>query len=82
MLSKKKLLKLYEGVTIDFGKRWEEGWDHHPKSVALFEHLRALDFHCNGDFFDWKVGGDGDNGEELMYALDVYFDRLDKVTND
>jgi hypothetical protein len=27
---------------------------------------------------DWKTGGDGDNGEELMYHLDAFFEMLDK----
>jgi len=26
----------------------------------------------------WKVGGDGDIGEELMYQMDAFFELLDK----
>jgi len=36
------------------------------------------DFKFNNDYFCWKIGGDGDNGEELMYELDEYFAAKDK----
>lgn len=26
-----------------------------------------------------KVGGDGDNGEQLLYLMDAFFEMLDKV---
>jgi hypothetical protein len=29
--------------------------------------------------FDWKTGGDGDNGETLMYQMDAFFEMLDKA---
>ena len=35
---------------------------HNPKSVELFEFISTLDFE-NGDYFCFKSGGDGDNGE-------------------
>jgi hypothetical protein len=81
-LSKAKLKKLYKGIELDFEKRWEKDLDHHPKAMELMDHLMALDFHCNNDSFCWKRGGDGDNGEELLYALDCYFERLDKEASD
>jgi len=31
------------------------------------------------DHFCWKSGGDGDNGEQLMYQLDVLFERQDRI---
>lgn len=68
----------YADIETDFEVRWEEGREHHPKSEELFEHLKALDF-ANEDYFNWKCGGDGDNGEELMYALDCYFERRDAL---
>jgi hypothetical protein len=36
-----------------------------------------LDFIFLDDYFCFKSGGDGDNGEQLMYLLDIYFDELD-----
>ena len=66
-------------VNTDVEHRWENGIDHHPKSVELAKHLEALD---KEDFFCWKFGGDGDNGEELMYHLDAYFELQDKLKED
>jgi hypothetical protein len=43
---------------------------HHPKTIRLYERLVELDVD---DYFDFKSGGDGDNGEELMKLLDLYF---------
>ena len=31
--------------------------------------------------FYWKQGGDGDNGEALMYELDAFFELLDIENN-
>jgi hypothetical protein len=57
----------------DINKRWEQGIPHHPKSIELYKFIADLDFK-NGDSFCFKCGGDGDNGEDLMYLLDVYFE--------
>ena len=67
-----------KGVNYDVGQRWEKGVDHRPESLELFKRMAAIDFHYNDDYFCWKSGGDGDNGESLMYLLDIYFDELDK----
>ena len=61
-----------------FDKRWEEGMDHHPKSIVLMEHIKEVDFHQGGDSFCWKTGGDGDNGETLMYEMDSFFEGQDE----
>lgn len=66
-------------VELDINKRWEEGIDHHPKSVALFKKLADIDFRLGGDFFGWKSGGDGDNGEHLMYEMDIIFETEDEI---
>jgi hypothetical protein len=29
------------------------------------------------DYFCWKTGGDGDNGETLMYQMDAFFELFD-----
>jgi len=58
--------------------RWEDGIDHHPMSVRLMDFLALHDYHDYNDFFCWKKGGDGDNGEELMYEMDAFFEMLEK----
>ena len=59
------------GVCTDINKRQEEGQPHHVLSVALVETLKLLDFEVGGDAMCLKTGGDGDNGEHLMYLLDM-----------
>ena len=66
-----------DGVEYDIGKRWNDGIDHHPRSIALFERLMEIDFNLCDDYFCWNKGGDGDNGETLMYELDILFDEDD-----
>jgi hypothetical protein len=61
-------------VELDINKRWEAGTAHHPKSIALFESLRRIDWVNGNDYFEWKAGGDGDNGEHFMYELDIHFE--------
>ena len=34
-------------------------------------------FYDNSDYFCWKTGGDGDNGEILAFVLDIYFEEQD-----
>lgn len=62
------------GIEKNIGRRWEAGTPHHPKSIALGRRLGALDFE-NGDALCLKFGGDGDNGETLMYLLDIIFEQ-------
>ena len=64
-------------VERDINRRWELGLPHHPKSEELFNALDHIDFKYGGDYFKWHSGGDGDNGEHLMYELDIYFECLD-----
>ena len=66
-----------EGVEYDINKRWEEGFDHHPRSLELLKKIQDVDFIWNNDYFQWKYGGDGDNGEFLMYVLDIIFEEQD-----
>lgn len=61
----------------DLNKRWEEGVPHHPRAVALYKQLAEADYVLGGDAFNFKAGGDGDNGEHLMYLLDVIFEAED-----
>ena len=66
-----------DGVEYDINKRWEEGIDHHPKSYELMGKIMDVDYIFCSDFFCWKNGGDGDNGEFLMYELDIIFEEQD-----
>jgi hypothetical protein len=59
--------------------RWEDDIEHHPKSREIMEFISDHDFFDYNDYFCWKYGGDGDNGEALMYQLDAYFETLDKM---
>lgn len=61
-------------VETDITKRWEQGIEHDPRSEELVRSIADLDFKYGKDFFNFKVGGDGDNGEHLMYLLDIYYE--------
>lgn len=62
-----------------FNRRWEDGVPHDPRTKTLFEGVADLDFRLNSDFFCWKWGGDGDNGEVFMFVLDEYLQRRDEA---
>ena len=57
--------------------RWGTGMDHHPMSERLMAFLEEHDIRDYSDTFCWKTGGDGDNGEDLMYEMDAFFELLD-----
>lgn len=57
--------------------RWAQNLDHHPMSKRLMDFIALHDFFDYGDYFCWKTGGDGDNGEALMYEMDAFFELLD-----
>ncbi len=65
-------------VEYNITKRWEDGTDHHPKSVELYNAIATLDFEHGSDSFCFKSGGDGDNGEHLMYLMDIFFEEMDE----
>lgn len=56
--------------------RWAEGREHHPMSIRLMAFLAEYDLRDYNNSFCWKTGGDGDNGETLMYQLDAFFELL------
>jgi len=80
MSTKKQALEDYKKAK-DLGlieiDRWGEGKEHHPMSQRIARFLFELDFNDYDDYFCWKSGGDGDNGETLMYELDTFFEMLD-----
>ena len=59
--------------------RREDGIEHHQKSEQLMKFLAEHDLHDYDDYFCWKTGGDGDNGETLMYEMDTFFESLDQI---
>lgn len=60
----------------EIDRRWEDGVPHDPRSEELYENIARIDYEAD-DIFDWKSGGDGDNGEQLMYLLDIHFAEQD-----
>lgn len=69
------------GVEYDINKRWQEGIPHHPNSIELMNRISNIDFVWMDDYFCWKTGGDGDNGEAMMYLMDIAFEEKDKKIN-
>jgi hypothetical protein len=79
----------HSGVNKDIEKRWNEGTPHHKESIKLYKILKKIDHVYCDDFLNWKSKddgdastiwsseSDGDNGEMLMYALDLYFECKD-----
>ena len=67
-------LKIHEATNVDINKRREQGVPHHPCSEALVKAMQFVDGkYCDG-MFDIETGGDGDNGESLLYLLDIIFE--------
>lgn len=58
------------------GVRWEKGMPHHPMSEEIIKAISQLDFIYGSDSLQLEVGGDGDNGEHMMYLADMYFEAL------
>ncbi len=64
-------------IETDINKRWEQGIDHHPEAEKLAREIAAIDWVFGDDSFCFKFGGDGDNGEQLCYLLNILFDLRD-----
>ena len=65
-------------VETNINRRWEQGMPHHPRSEALYRIIADMDLRFGDDYFCFKSGGDGDNGEHLMYLLDIHFETEDE----
>lgn len=74
--TKAELILICQKHGIELNK-WEKGMPHHPKSVELMEAITAVDSALFDDNGDWSTGGDGDNGESLMYNMDIVFELED-----
>jgi hypothetical protein len=48
--------------------RWSEGMDHHPMSE------RSMRYVYHEGTVDISIGGDGDDGEQIMFALDSFWE--------
>ena len=59
--------------------RWGQGISHHPMSERLMKFIAKHDFNDYGDASQWNIGGDGDNGETLMFQMDAFFELLDRL---
>lgn len=64
-------------ISTDINYRWEHGIDHHPEAEKLAREIAAIDWLYGHDSLGLKFGGDGDNGENLAYLLDILFDLRD-----
>lgn len=62
--------------------RWERGIEHHVVAEAIFDLIRRSDWEHGGDYFCWKRGGDGDNGETLMFSLSALLEKDPNVLGD
>ena len=66
-----------KGLGLTDKDRWEDGIEHHPMSDRIVRFMATHDFKDYNDSMCIKVGGDGDNGEQLMYLMDAFFEMLD-----
>lgn len=71
-------MKTETNITV----RWEKGTPHHHESIDLYRKIEAVDFKLGGDHLVLKSGGDGDNGEHLMYLMDIIFEARDNGETD
>lgn len=67
---------------MTLAERYAASAPHDPRSIELYREVAKLDFEEGSDMFCFKSGGDGDNGEHLMYLLDVHFARKDAARVD
>lgn len=58
-------------MTIEekIAKRYEDGMPHHPEAIEI---ARAIDKYA--PHLDIRFGGDGDEGEEILYALSQWIE--------
>jgi len=78
-MNKDKLIERCKAnnIVFDINERWEQGTEHHPEAVQIFDMIKTSDFAFCDDHFGWKSGGDGDNGEALLYSLSIMLELRD-----
>ncbi len=52
------------------GERWELGEDQSQEALIVAQAISRAD-SLDGGFLDFEFGGDGDNGEVLIYIIDM-----------
>lgn len=85
--NKDTVIDVYKQTEVDYQRakeleltdlhRWEDGIDHHPMSERIVRFMAEHDIYDYDDHMCIKVGGDGDNGEHLMYLMDAFFEMLE-----
>ena len=55
-------------------ERWEEGIPHHEASIRVMKFITELECKTWNDL-GYSFGGDGDNGEDMLYVLDAFFEE-------
>jgi hypothetical protein len=68
-------MTLNEIKALRIQDRWSNGVDHHADAETLGRMIGDFDFCHFSDSFGLNFGGDGDNGETLIYILDELFER-------
>ena len=76
-LARETLYNLLNKKQRKYKDRWSEGIPHDPRSIKIYKGIEKIAYEEYGDYFCFKSGGDGDNGEILMYILDDYFEDED-----
>lgn len=69
------------GVVTDINERWEKGMDHHPMSKQFRDLVGDIEKEHGGDLM-LDFGGDGDNGEDVLYLLDIMFETQQKLAHE
>ena len=64
-------------IEMNVERRWEQGLPHDKRSEEIFRSIQNIDRGENGNWMDLESGGDGDNGEHLMYLMDIHFEMQD-----
>lgn len=70
-----------KGLGLTNIDRYTLGLSHHPMSERFMKFLVEHDWVDYNGYFDWRTGGDGDNGETLMFQMDPFFELLDKINS-
>ena len=58
--------------------KWSLGESHHPLSELLVRTMAIIGWD-KFSHFDIRCGGDGDEGETMMFILDSYFEEFNGV---
>ena len=63
-------------INTDITDRWQHE-EHRKDAKKLANEIETIDWMFADDSFNFKFGGDGDNGETLIYILDILLDLRD-----